>query len=96
MGRVSELFSVLLVGVLLAACAPLMDGAARTEVRVTVVYADLDTINQVARERGYRGQAYGFYDRMRNELWCPNGETGAAFRTCGHELRHVVKGPFHN
>jgi hypothetical protein len=28
-------------------------------------------------------------------MWCPDEETKEAFRTCGHELRHVVKRDFH-
>jgi len=68
----------------------------RHEVQVTVIYATMDKINAEARDRGYRSQANGFYDSRRNEIWCPDEETPQAFRTCGHELRHVVKGPFHN
>jgi len=68
---------------------------ARREIRVIVIYTDRDTINAEARNRGFRGQANGFYDAVRNEIWCPNEETPDAFRTCGHELRHVVVGAFH-
>ena len=65
------------------------------DVNVRVVYTDRDTINAKAREYGYTSQANGFYHRPSNTLWCPDEETESAFRTCGHELRHVVKGDFH-
>lgn len=86
---------VLTVGCFVAACAAPYDGGNRFEVKMTVVYADRDTINAEARYRGYRSQANGFFDPLRNELWCPDEESKEAFRTCGHELRHVVKGDFH-
>lgn len=68
----------------------------RHEVQVTVIYATPDRINEEARNRGHRAQVNGFYDSKRNEIWCPNEETAQAFRTCGHELMHAVKGPFHD
>lgn len=89
-------WSVGLMGCLLGGCAmayPEITG--RSEIRVIVVYADRDTINAVARDRGHRTQANGFFDPIRNEMWCPDEETKEAFRTCGHELRHVVKRDFH-
>jgi hypothetical protein len=64
-------------------------------VNFTVVYTDRDTINAVARERGNRSQANGFFDPIRRELWCPDEESRDAFSTCGHELRRVVKRDFH-
>jgi hypothetical protein len=67
----------------------------RHEVHVVVVYSDRDTINAEARKRGYRSQANGFYDPVRNELWCPKEESADAFRTCGHELRRAVRGEAH-
>jgi len=85
----------LAVGCFVAGCAAPYDGGNRFEVKMTVVYADPDTINAEARYRGYRSQANGFFDPLRNELWCPEEESKEAFRTCGHELRHVVKGDFH-
>jgi hypothetical protein len=86
----------LLLASVLAACSHVQTGDSRRhELSVVVVYADRNTINAEARKRGYRSQANGFYDPARNELWCPNDETADAFRTCGHELRHAVKGNFH-
>ena len=86
-----------LIAMLLTACNTGQAGHSnRHELTVVVVYADRDTINKEARKRGYRSQANGFYDPARNELWCPNDETADAFRTCGHELRHAIKGDFHS
>ena len=65
------------------------------EVTVRVIYTDRDTINEKAREYGLTEQANGFYNRLSNTMYCPDEETPDAFRTCGHELRHVVKGDFH-
>ena len=81
--------------IFLSACAVPADSM-RHHLQVTVVYADLDTINAEARNRGYRSQANGFFDPVKNELWCPDKETPEALRTCGHELRHAVKGRFHD
>jgi hypothetical protein len=65
-------------------------------VSATVVYADSDAINLAAKARGYAGQRVnGFYDPSRNEIWCPNDESVESLRTCGHELRHLIKGQFH-
>ena len=65
-------------------------------ISATVVYADTDAINLAARARGYAGQRVnGFYDPSRNEIWCPNDESVESLRTCGHELRHLIKGQFH-
>ena len=87
----------LLLAGMLGGCSsmPHAETPERTEVKVTVVYANRDQINAVARDRGFRSQANGFYDTLRAELWCPDEETIEAFRTCGHELRHVVMGRFH-
>ena len=71
------------------------DSRPGVEVTMRVVYTDRDTINEKAREYGYTSQANGFYHALSNTLWCPDEESEAAFRTCGHELRHVVKGDFH-
>jgi hypothetical protein len=68
----------------------------RHEVKITVIYATPDEINAEARSRGYRAQVNGFYDSMRNEIWCPDEETPQAFRSCGHELRNAVVGSFHD
>jgi hypothetical protein len=79
-----------------AACSHVQDGdLVRHEVQVTVIYATPDKINAEARDRGYHAQVNGFYDSRRNEIWCPNDETAQAVKTCGHELRHAVLGPFH-
>gem|GEM_PF-6526237 len=65
-------------------------------ISATVVYADSDVINLAAKARGYAGnRVNGFYDPDRNEIWCPNDESVEALRTCGHELRHLIKGQFH-
>jgi hypothetical protein len=65
-------------------------------ISATVVYADSDVINLAARARGYTGnRVNGFYDPDRNEIWCPNDESVESLRTCGHELRHMIKGQFH-
>ena len=65
-------------------------------ISATVVYADTDVINVAAQARGYSGaRVNGFYDPERNEIWCPNDESLEALRTCGHELRHLIKGQFH-
>ena len=68
------------------------------QVQVTVIYADSDSINLAARARGYAKQARvrGFFDPSRNEIWCPNDETDSSLKTCGHELRHRIKGAFHS
>ena len=80
----------------LTGCAvSLPSGTSRRDLQVTVIYADRDAINAEARARGLAGQANGFYDPLRNELWCPDENSASAFRTCGHELRHAVKGAFH-
>jgi len=82
--------------ILLTACSSgLVGEEARRELRVTIIYTDRDTINAEARNRGFRSQVNGFYDVLKNEIWCPNEETSDAYRTCGHELRHAVRGPFH-
>ena len=67
------------------------------QIEVTVIYADSDSINLAAKARGYAQPTHvrGFYDPARNEIWCPNEETDSALRTCGHELRHRIKGAFH-
>lgn len=103
--QMRNVLSMILLAGLLGGCStmpqaagptrPEADGTTHTQVSVTVVYADLDTINSVARERGHTSQANGFYDSLRAELWCPDEESQQAFRTCGHELRHVVMGRFH-
>jgi len=64
---------------------------------LTVYYADADTINKMARSRGYQGPlvVHGLYDPVRHELWCPDGEDAHSLQVCGHELRHAVKGQFH-
>lgn len=69
----------------------------RHQISTTVIYADVEAINVAARGRGYLGGAVvkGFYDPVRNEIWCPDSETTDALRTCGHELRHLIKGNFH-
>jgi hypothetical protein len=86
----------ILITILMTACSHVtVSDPVRHQLSVVVVYADRNTINAEARNRGYRSQANGFYDPARNELWCPNEETAEAFRTCGHELRHAVKGDFH-
>ena len=91
-----EVCHVIALGCLVGGCAvPYSETHLRYELKVTVVYADRDTINSVARDRGNHGQANGFYDSVRGELWCPDEETRDAFSTCGHELRHVVKRDFH-
>ncbi len=65
-------------------------------ISATVVYADSDVINLAAKARGYAGQRVnGFYDPDQNEIWCPNDESVESLRTCGHELRHLIKGQFH-
>jgi len=93
---------LLVVGTLFICC--LITGCASTiprplerhTISATVIYADSDTINIAAQVRGYAGKRVnGFYDPDRNEIWCPNDESGEAFRTCGHELRHLIKGQFH-
>ena len=93
MNRLVLLFAVILA--MLAACSPAPESTAGKTITVTVVYTDRDTINEEARRLGYTSQANGFYDPLGNRLWCPDEETPEAFRTCGHELRHVVKGEFH-
>jgi hypothetical protein len=88
--------AAVLLTISLSACSHMqVTDPARYELSVVVIYADRNTINAEARNRGYRSQANGFYDPARNELWCPNEETAEAFRTCGHELRHAIKGDFH-
>ncbi len=81
----------------LGACTSSPMSMERHTISATVVYADLDTINLAARGRGYnkKVRVRGFYDPVRNEIWCPNDETPDALRTCGHELRHLTKGLFH-
>lgn len=95
-GWVREAWLVIAIGWLVGGCAvPYAETDSRHELKLTVVYTDRDTINSVARDRGSRSQASGFYDPIRHELWCPDEETREAFRTCGHELRHVLKRNFH-
>ncbi len=81
----------------LSACSSTTGPMDRHQITTTVIYADEETINLTARGRGYSGpsKVNGFYDPVRNEIWCPNSETAQALRTCGHELRHLVKGQFH-
>jgi hypothetical protein len=69
----------------------------RHTISATVIYADRDIINLAARGRGYfkAGIVRGFYDSQRNELWCPNDTSQEALATCGHEIRHLIKGSFH-
>lgn len=78
-------------------CSSTSRSLERHQISTTVIYADAEAINVAARGRGYRGGAVvkGFYDPVRNEIWCPNSETTDALRTCGHELRHLIKGNFH-
>ena len=95
-GWCREVWFVVAIGCLVGGCAvPFTETHSRYELKVTVVYTDRDTINSVARARGNQGQANGFYDPIRQELWCPDEETRDAFSTCGHELRHVVRRDFH-
>jgi hypothetical protein len=94
-GQVSTLAILLLI--LVTACGHVYKGdVVRQEVQVTVIYAPRDRINEEARNRGFQRPVNGFYDTIRNEIWCPNEETPRAFRTCGHELRHAVLGRFHD
>ena len=78
-------------------CATTRTSMETHHVTATVVYADSNSINLAARARGYskKARVRGFYDPARNEIWCPNEETDDALRTCGHELRHLIKGGFH-
>jgi hypothetical protein len=78
----------------LTACAQRSDLVAH-DLRVTVVYASHDRINEEATKRGQKHEVYGFYDPLRNEIWCPQGETKTDNLVCGHELRHAVYGAFH-
>jgi hypothetical protein len=95
--NVRQTVLALLFAGVLGGCSslPQAETPGRAEVKMTVVYANRDRINEVARDRGFTSQANGFYDTLRAELWCPDEETREAFSTCGHELRHVVKGSFH-
>ena len=72
-------------------------GIERHEVRMTVVYADWETIHEEATRRGYDrpGWVLGFYDQETNELFCPLGYEMKALRVCGHELKPVTNGRFH-
>lgn len=81
----------------LSACSSTSGPLERHQISTTIIYADEETINHTARGRGYAGpsKVNGFYDPVRNEIWCPNNESVQALRTCGHELRHLVKGQFH-
>lgn len=81
----------------LSACSSTPGPLERHQISTTIIYADEETINLTARGRGYAGpsKVNGFYDPVRNEIWCPNNESFQALRTCGHELRHLVKGQFH-
>lgn len=88
------MYAILFALLLLIGCDN-RDTRPGVEVNVRVVYTDRDTINAKAREYGYTSQANGFYHRASNTIWCPDEESEGAFRTCGHELRHVVKGDFH-
>lgn len=85
---------ILLLALLLTSCS-LGDPDLQDVTTVRVKLTDRDSIAAKAREYGYTSQANGFYHRASNTLWCPDEETVEAFRTCGHELRHAVKGDFH-
>ena len=97
-GYIRRAMLALLVTGLLGGCSsmpqaePQTNRPIRTTVKMTVVYAKRDRINEVAKQRGFQSQTDGFYDKRRGELWCPDEETKEAFSTCGHELQHVVKG----
>ena len=95
--RVSRVLPIILFGTLFACSTTSLPLERHTISAVTIIYADIDTINLAARGRGYTDvkSVRGFYDPKRNELWCPNDTTSDAFETCGHELRHLTKGPFH-
>ena len=88
------MYTVLFILLFLVSCDN-RDTRPGVEITVRVVYTDRDTINEKAREYGYTSQANGFYHGPSNTLWCPDEESESAFRTCGHELRHKVKGDFH-
>ena len=79
---------------LLSACARL-DDVIHHEVRISVIYADHDRINEEATKRGHLWEVSGFFDPRRNEIWCPEGESKLALAVCGHELLHAAKGSFH-
>ncbi len=96
--RKCSTFLVIVFGcIFLLACSSTSGPMERHQISTTIIYADEETINLAARGRGYLGpsKVNGFYDPVRNEIWCPNNETSQALRTCGHELRHLVKGQFH-
>lgn len=94
---VLTLLGVTLYCSFLTACSSPSGALERHQITTTIIYADEETINLTARGRGYAGpsKVNGFYDPVRNEIWCPNNESVQALRTCGHELRHLVKGQFH-
>jgi hypothetical protein len=97
MNQTNRLIALGILGMLLLplSCAlpiPQNPDTLRKDVRISVVLTDYDTINKEARRRGYQSQAMGFFDPVRNELWCPNETSPQAFKICGHELCHAVKG----
>ncbi len=78
----------------LMVCSSTSGPMERHQIRTTIIYADEESINLAARARGYLGPSK--VNPVRNEIWCPNNESPQALRTCGHELRHLVKGQFHD
>jgi len=97
MNTTNRLLALGILGMLLLplSCAspvPQDPDTLRKDLRIFVVFSDYDTINAEARRRGYRSQAMGFFDPIKNELWCPKERSAQAFKICGHELCHAVKG----
>jgi len=97
LGNSYQVLGIGLFAFVILGCTPSAGYLTRHQINTTVIYADEETINRMAHGRGYRGpsKVNGFYDPVRNELWCPDDESAQALRTCGHELRHLVKGQFH-
>ena len=60
---------------------------------MTVRWIDRDTLNEVCRNLGLRESVNGCY--VDGVAYCPDEDTPDAYRTCGHEIRHAVKGGFH-
>ena len=70
----------------------------RLRITTKIIYAVGEALNVVARGWGDFGlsKVNGFYDPVRNEIWCPNSETNDPLHTCGHGLRHWIRGQFHH
>jgi len=59
--------------------------------RVTVIFADFETINEEYRKRGGKQKVYAFALPYSNIIYCSEWD----FEACGHELHHLTHKSYH-